>query len=156
MRTWRRIEASRGAAARSVTLKPTDCGFDPHSRRWNIYSNLYFSFLALVSRLSAVLSSATQHAMSPEFSKKWGSDCLNTTFILLCCVRDTAWSWFVFYFFIINNKAQFRIFEVSGTISLTMITYNFQPFHLPSQNIFAFEMKYYLHIARLKLSVSDH
>ena len=27
------IEVSRGAAARSVTVKPTGCGFDPHSRR---------------------------------------------------------------------------------------------------------------------------
>ena len=27
------IEASRGAAAQSVTVKPTNCGFDPHSRR---------------------------------------------------------------------------------------------------------------------------
>ena len=26
-------EASRGAAARGVTIKPTGCGFDPHSRR---------------------------------------------------------------------------------------------------------------------------
>ena len=26
-------EASRGAAARGVTVKPTGCGFDPHSRR---------------------------------------------------------------------------------------------------------------------------
>ena len=28
--------------ARGVTVKPTGCGFDPHSRRWNIYLNLYF------------------------------------------------------------------------------------------------------------------
>ena len=27
-----RFEASRGAAARGVTVKPTACGFDPHSR----------------------------------------------------------------------------------------------------------------------------
>ena len=27
------IEGSRGAAARGVTVKPTGCGFDPHSRR---------------------------------------------------------------------------------------------------------------------------
>ena len=39
------FEAGRGAAARGVTAKPTDCGFDPHSRRWNIYLNLYFHFL---------------------------------------------------------------------------------------------------------------
>ena len=58
-------KASRGAAAQSVTFKPTGCGFDPHSRRLNIYLNLYFHFLALVSRRSAALSSATQHAMPP-------------------------------------------------------------------------------------------
>ena len=27
------LEASRGAAAQSVTVKLTGCGFDPHSRR---------------------------------------------------------------------------------------------------------------------------
>ena len=27
------FEAGRGAAARGVTAKLTDCGFDPHSRR---------------------------------------------------------------------------------------------------------------------------
>ena len=27
------LEASRGAVAQSVTIKPTGCGFDPHSRR---------------------------------------------------------------------------------------------------------------------------
>ena len=26
-------EANRGAGAQSVTVKPTGCGFDPHSRR---------------------------------------------------------------------------------------------------------------------------
>ena len=81
------IEASRGAAARGVTVKPTGCGFDPHSRRRNIYLNLYFHFLTLVSRLSAALSSATQHAMSSIFGRKWGTECLNTWFplpTLLC------------------------------------------------------------------------
>ena len=60
------FEASCGAGAQSVTIKPTGCGFDPHSRRWNIYLNLYFHFFPLVSRQSAALSSATQHAMPPE------------------------------------------------------------------------------------------
>ena len=32
-------EASGGAVARGVTVKPTGCGFDPHSRRGNIYLN---------------------------------------------------------------------------------------------------------------------
>ena len=54
------IEASRGAVAQSVILKPTGCGFDP--RR---------------------LSSATQHAMPPEFGRKRGTECLNIRFPLL-------------------------------------------------------------------------
>ena len=43
---------------------------------------------ALVPRLSAALSSATQHAMPPEFGRKWGTECLNTRFPLptLLCV----------------------------------------------------------------------
>ena len=28
-----KIEARRGARAQSVTIKPTGCGFDPHSKR---------------------------------------------------------------------------------------------------------------------------
>ena len=81
------LEASRRAAARDVTVKPTGCEFDPHSRRWYIYLNLYFHFFALVSRLSAALSSATQHPMPPEFGRKWGTECVNTRFplpTLLC------------------------------------------------------------------------
>ena len=77
-----KFEASRGAAARSVTVKPTGCGFDPHWRRWNIYLNLYFHFFALVLRLSAALSFATQHAMPPEFGRKWGTEYLNNRFPL--------------------------------------------------------------------------
>ena len=32
--------------------------------------------------LSAALSSATQHAMPPEFGRKWGTEWLNTRFLL--------------------------------------------------------------------------
>ena len=87
-----KYEAGRGAAARGVTAKPTGCGFDPHSRRWNIYLNLYFHFFALMSRLSAALSSATQHAMPPEFGRKWGTECLNTRFPLptLLCAGNSV------------------------------------------------------------------
>ena len=68
-------EASRGAGVQSVTVKPTGCEFDPHSRGWNIYLNLYFQFFALVSGRSAALSSATGHAMPPEFGGKWALLC---------------------------------------------------------------------------------
>ena len=85
-------EANRGAGDCSVTAIPTGCGLDPHSRRWNIYLNLYFHFFALVSRQSAALSSATQHAMPPEFGWKWGT---LGSLCLSCYVRNTAWSWFI-------------------------------------------------------------
>ena len=81
------VAASRGAVARNVTVKLTGCVFDPRSRRWHIYLNLHFHFFALVSRLSAALSSATQHAISPELGKQWGTECFITRFpltILLC------------------------------------------------------------------------
>ena len=41
-------EASRSAAAQSVAVKSTGCGFDPHSTKLNIYLHLYFHFFALV------------------------------------------------------------------------------------------------------------
>ena len=71
------LEASRGAGAQSVTVKSTCCGFDPHSRKLNIYLHLYFHVFALVSRQSAAFSSATQHAMPKNFGVKWGTECLN-------------------------------------------------------------------------------
>ena len=74
--------------------------FDPHSRRWNNYLNLYFHFFALVSRLSAALSSATQHAMPSEFGRKWRTECVNTRFplpTLLCA----GYSVKLIFFFII-------------------------------------------------------
>ena len=49
---------------------------DPHSRKINIYLNVYFLF-ALVSRQSAELTFATQHAMTPELSGKCRIECLN-------------------------------------------------------------------------------
>ena len=52
-----------------------------------LYYLLYFHFFALVSRLRAALSSATQHAMPPEFGRKLGTRCLDTRFplpTLLC------------------------------------------------------------------------
>ena len=72
----------RGAEAQSVTRKSTGCGFDSHSRKWNLYLHLYLNFFALVSRQSAALNSTTQHTMPPELGGKWGTECLNTRFPL--------------------------------------------------------------------------
>ena len=91
-----RDDTCRGAGAQNVTIKPTGCGFDPHSRKWNIYLNLYFHFFALVSRQSPALSFATQHAMPAESGRKWRTVCLNTKFPLptLLCAGH---SWFILF-----------------------------------------------------------
>ena len=127
------IEDSGGVAARSVTVKPTGCGFDPHSRRWNIYLNLYFHFFALVSRLSAALSSATPHAMPPEFGRKWGMECLNTKFplpTLLCAgysvklifFTSEKWQkiWYLFLF-LFYLKYNFKLNFLSASHCITHI-----------------------------------
>ena len=46
-----------------------------------------FSFLRSGRRRvkSTALSSATQHAMPPEFGRKWGTECLNTRFPAAVC-----------------------------------------------------------------------
>ena len=53
------VEAGRVAGAQSVTVNATGCGFDPHSRKLNIYLHLYFHFFALVLRQCAAFSSVT-------------------------------------------------------------------------------------------------
>ena len=62
-----------------MTVKSTDCGFDPLK-----YLFIFiFSFLhSLLSRQSVALSSTTQHAMPPELGGKWGAECRNIRFPL--------------------------------------------------------------------------
>ena len=115
-------EASRGAAAQSVTVKPTGCGFDPHSRTWNIYLNVYFHFIALVSRTSAALSSATQHTMPSEFGRKWGTECLNTEF-LLPTLQCAGYSVKLIYFIFIYTKL--KICHESNKTPINVCNYFF-------------------------------
>ena len=71
--------ASRGAAARSVTVKPTGYGIGILTRGDR------------VSRFSAALSSATQHAMPPELAESGERSVLTLGSLCLpCCLRDTA------------------------------------------------------------------
>ena len=59
---------------------------------------IYISVCWLWSRGKA-LSSATQHAMSPECGGNWENGVLTLGSICLpCCVRNTTWSWFNFYY----------------------------------------------------------
>ena len=46
--------------------------------------------------LLKVISSATQHAMPPEFGRKWETECLNTRFPLptLLCARYSVKQFF--------------------------------------------------------------
>ena len=120
------FKAGRGAAARGVTVKPTGCGFGPHSRRWNIYFNLYFHFFALVSRLSAALSSATQHAMPPESGRKWATECLNTRFplpILLCAGYSVKLISFFIVYFINYTFLSWSILKWTISTTIYIATY---------------------------------
>ena len=58
------FEATRGAAAQSVTVKPTGCGFDPHSRRRNIYLKFIFPILrsGVEAKRSVELCHSTRNA----------------------------------------------------------------------------------------------
>ena len=77
-----------------MTVSAVGCGFDSHSRKWNVCLNLYFDFYS-VSRQNAALSYATEHAIPPEFDGK----CLNASvsfvsLCLYCCGQDTGRSCF--------------------------------------------------------------
>ena len=52
---------------------------DSQLRKWNI---LHFHFFALLSRQSAVFSSAAQQEMPPKFAVKWEAECHNNRFSL--------------------------------------------------------------------------
>ena len=48
----------------------------------NIYYPALINMKLWMSGQNAALSSATQHAMPPEFGRKWGTECLNNRFPL--------------------------------------------------------------------------
>ena len=70
-----------------------------------------FYFFALVSRQSAALSSATHHAMPPEFGGKWGTECLNTTFPLptLLCAGYNVKLILKYFIFLSGNNIYYII-----------------------------------------------
>ena len=136
----------------SVTVKSTGCVFDPHSRRWNIYLNLYFHFIDLVSRLSArwELPLNTQCLQNSEENGErrvltQGSLCLP------CSVWDIAWSWFLIYLF--NNKISFVVQMFILTVTQAYIPqllqiWNFTIFNNPIEN-------YKKNIALIKITRID-
>ena len=78
----RRVAARRHT---HVTVNATCCEFDPRSRKFNI-QYVFAYFFDLILRQSA--SSDTQHAMPPEFGRKWVMECLNTRFPLPTLLRE--------------------------------------------------------------------
>ena len=78
--------------------------------------------------LSATLSSATQHAMSPEFGRKWGKECLNTRFplpTLQCEGYSVKLIWFDF-FVCLNyiTTVYFAIWIVSSSLVTNAIKWH--------------------------------
>ena len=87
------LEASRSAVAQSVTVKPIGCGFDLHSRSWNIYLNLYFHFFAL-GRGKARRWVLPLNMQCLQISAESGERSVLrlSSLCLPCCMRGTAWS----------------------------------------------------------------
>ena len=94
------FEASRGAGAQSVTVKPTGCGFDPHSRRWNIYFNLYFHFIALVSNTAQcwVLPINTQCLQNSAESGERSVLTIGSLCLLCQCVYSVKLIYIILFF----------------------------------------------------------
>ena len=75
-----------------------DCKTDWQWVRSPLEEMKYFNFFALVSRQSAALSSATQHAMPPESGRKWGTSVLTLKFplpTLLCAGYSVGLKFFL-------------------------------------------------------------
>ena len=75
-----------------VTVNPTGCGLDPHSRKLNIYLNLYFHFITLVRRQSAVLCPPLKTHCFQNSVESGLVECLNTRFSLpnLLCAGNSV------------------------------------------------------------------
>ena len=106
---------------RCVIVDATGCGFDTHSR--------IFILIYMVSRYSAALSFAIQHAIPPEFGGKWETECVNTRFPLptvLCAGYSVKL--FLIY------KA-FTIFYIHHRVNLLFDTETISPFSFLYVNI---------------------
>ena len=76
------------------------------------------------------LSSATQHAMHPEFGRKWGTECLNTRFPLptLLCAGYSVKLIYFFYIFVQQKiPARTNILNVLLICSLIIRLVNLFP-----------------------------
>ena len=106
---------------KSVIVKLTGCGFDSDSTKWNIYSHLYYiHFLALVrARLCAPLNTRLQNsaASGKRSVLALGSLCLP------CCVRNTAWSWFIYFIWFFKFLQVFKTLASSYHIQRTKEIY---------------------------------
>ena len=101
-----------------MTIKPTGCGLDDYSRRGNIYLK-YFLSSSRVRRWVMLLNTPYL-----QYSAESGKRSVLTLGLLClsCCVRDTAWSWFILFkasiifvhYYILNFWSSFCIFPPSS------------------------------------------
>ena len=93
----------------------------------------------LLKFILAALSSATQHAMPPEFGRKWRTECLNTRFplpTLLCAGYSVKLIYFYLFFYLcllilyFENRRKLVIhhsslyFPLNSRLPLTQSFYN--------------------------------
>ena len=116
-------DTSRGARAQSVTVKPTDCGFDPDSRRWNIYLKFIFPFSSLWCRGKSRRWVLPLNKRCLQNSAESGERSVLTldSLCLPCCVRDTAWSWFFFVAVYYNSYYIFILYMYIDWLNIYFI-----------------------------------
>ena len=120
-------ETSRGACAQSVTVKSTGCGFDPHSRKWNIYTFI-FPFLrsGVEAKRDVECRHSTRNASRTWWN--WRTECLNSRFplpTLLCAGysikhkgEKKTWYWLylqVLFPFFINYICTGKLYLCNNT-----------------------------------------
>ena len=74
-----------------------------------------------MSRLSAALNSATQHAMPPEFGRKWATECFNTRFplpTLLCAGYSVK---LFFYYLTLSTNERVALFVSVDVVSVDVV-----------------------------------
>ena len=119
------LEATRGAGAQSVTVKPNGCRVRSSSSGRGMkymYISIYISISSLWCQSKARRGVLPLNTQCLQNSAETGERNVLTlgSFCLPCCVRDTAYSWFIYFIFIFVRKSHQWI-NSSVTITNSLI-----------------------------------
>ena len=95
----------------------TGCGFDPHSRKWNIYLNIRFFALSCQGKARRWVSQLNTQCL--RSSAKSGAQNVLTlgSLCLFCCVQDIMWNW------IINTYTSIHINKIKISVCYSKLMF---------------------------------